>query len=185
MSCGFPSRSAFKRSKPVCQSTGPCAPCPQSTGYSVPSVESCYKPTDWIEYTPQLLADTTNPTLPTASIIRGRYKIVDGNTLLLRILYSQADNIGATNGTGQYLITLPPNITVPSSAFITDDIIGGVSKVRNLNTGVQTPGNVALETPNAISISFSDPLVFWSSTSFGLFTTTDPIEIQAFATLEL
>lgn len=59
---------------------------------------------DWQTYTPELQASTTNPTLGTGAVQRGKYKIEDGLVHLL--VYIQFGS-GSSPGSGEYRVTLP------------------------------------------------------------------------------
>lgn len=183
MSCNRPSRVLVKASTPSCSTTPRC--CTKSGTFVQYQGDKCCDPTDWIEYTP-IISTLSNPqpVLPTVSTLRGRYKIIDGNTLIVKFHYSQSDETGSSPGSGNYNISLPPGLLAFMENDISEVIVGAA---RAIVDDVLFSGYITTISNTLMNISFGNdtaPVNAWSSTNTSL-DSDSVFQIQAVATIEL
>ena len=68
----------------------------------------------WNSYTPEIDDTTTNPALPTTKWLQGKYCKKDKELSLL-FNFSYRVSTGIANGTGAYLVHMPPGFTIDTS----------------------------------------------------------------------
>jgi hypothetical protein len=68
----------------------------------------------WSSYTPVINGTTTNPTLPTTKWLQGKYCRV-GKKLSLLFNLSYRVSTGGADGTGAYLVHMPPGFTIDTN----------------------------------------------------------------------
>ena len=183
MFCGNPSRVQFKPATPTCSTTSRC--CTKSGTFVQYPGDKCCTPTDWIDYTPEIITfSDPQPVLPTGAIVKGRYKIIDGNTMIVKFHYQQNDNTGGIAGSGTYAISLPHGLLGFVDADIDDFIVGPAKATID---GVPFHGYITLPANTHMSIAVGNEnttLTRWSSTN-SPFDSADAFEFQAIATIEL
>jgi hypothetical protein len=186
MSCGKPSRVQHIRPTSTCTASGPCAPCPSGNGYTLSSGNPCCKTSLWIDYTPVILTiNDPQPIINPLSAVTGKYKIIDGNTLLLQFNYTHF-TVGTNGGNGIYQISLPIGLTADFDVSIGDMIVG---VARSVEDTAQFNGNVSLSSANTLNVTLgndSTPIFPWSNLSIlGIGTKVDSYKLQAVCTIVL
>ena len=68
----------------------------------------------WTSYTPSWTATTTNPVLGSSTIV-GRYKLLDSKTLVFQINLSITTGGAFSDGSGNYIFSLPAGMTSHAS----------------------------------------------------------------------
>ncbi len=109
--------------------------------------------TTWADWTPALTATTTNPTLGTASVARGRYFRV--NKLVVAEFQIKFGTSGENQGSGAYRISLPVPCTTGAN---TNSAILGYGHIRDSSEGFLGLGpasyrGVTLHTAPSVSTS--------------------------------
>jgi len=182
MSCGKPSRAILKSTPRVC-TTSPCVPCPVGKSYALINEDKCCDNTDWIEYTPILSTlNNPQPTINEFSRIIGRYKIVDGNALLIEFVYNHAAG-GSSAGSGIYQISLPVGIFADFDNTIIGEMIIGSGRLFDDTQTFYEFSHVCLSSPNSMIFRLN-AVDYWSS---GLLSTTfaTPFKVQGVGTIRL
>lgn len=118
----------------------------------------------WQTYTPNILASNTNPTLPTGHYIRGSYRVT-GKSCLVSIIYTNNGSLtNINNGSGYYIFTLPPGMSIDTTKIYTPDGSADPGYYNAIKASVLGYGIIS-NGPNQIENNIQ---VFCSQTQFGI-----------------
>lgn len=70
----------------------------------------------WVSYIPTITSSGGNPTLPTSHNLHGRY-FVQGKVMTVIFNFSGTSSLGATSGSGNYVISLPTGKLIDTSVM--------------------------------------------------------------------
>lgn len=150
----------------------------------------------WESYTPTITGTDTNPSMPSTHSITGKY-VVQGKLMTVIFNYFGNSSLGASAGSGTYIISLPPTKQVDSSVA-TFGSIGqnyangtpvGVASLLYSELGSGGAWSVIPVSANTVVLSGQDPTsssgpALWGSSKYPL-NSTGPFRITFVATLPI
>jgi hypothetical protein len=119
----------------------------------------------WNSYTPTITGGTTNPTLPTSSVLNASY-LVDGKTMFLNFTLSYSSQTGGANGSGSYRFGLPAGYTIDTTKAIIPTSTGTAADAGYDGVSIGT-----FQVTNSAANYFGK-VVAITSTEVGMFGTT-------------
>jgi hypothetical protein len=119
----------------------------------------------WQSYTPTITGGTTNPTLPTSSVLNASY-LVDGKTMFINFTLSYSSQTGGANGSGSYRFGLPSGYTIDTAKAIIPTSTGTAADAGYDGVSIGT-----FQVSNSAANYFGK-VVAITSTEVGMFGTT-------------